>query len=326
MTSELTARQRAQFAQHGVRVVLIDPMNVPDDTVPSIGATNFSGGMAATEHLLKLGHRRIAMIEGRTTPCATPPACTATRPGSAVPGSRPIPASSSGAAFRFEPAYQAALELFALDDPPTAVFAGNDLQAFGVIEAARVQGLRVPEDVSVVGFDDTAAASTSAPPLTTVRQPFAEIGRAALRTLLRLTAGEPLDSHRVELATQLVVRSSTAPPPTTSPSRIHAPPAPPPRGTHHDHTWADPACPRTDRVDALLAEMTLEEKLAQLGSAWAGVERDSGNVAPMQDVFARHTDFERGQKGRPGPPHPPLRHHAGRPGRGARALAALQRE
>lgn len=121
-------------------------------------------------------------------------------------------------AFRFEPAYQAALELFALDDPPTAVFAYNDLQAFGVIEAARVQGLRVPEDISVVGFDDTAAASTSAPPLTTVRQPFAEIGRAALRTLLRLTAGEPLDSHRVELATQLVVRSSTAPPPTPSPS------------------------------------------------------------------------------------------------------------
>jgi len=72
----------------------------------------------------------------------------------------------------------------------------------------------VPQDVSVVGFDDTAAAGTSAPPLTTVRQPFAEIGRAALRTLLRLAAGEPLDSHRVELATQLVVRSSTAPPHT----------------------------------------------------------------------------------------------------------------
>lgn len=65
VTSELTARQRAQFAQHGIPLVLIDPMNVPDDTVPSIGATNFSGGMAATEHLLELGHRRIAMIEGR---------------------------------------------------------------------------------------------------------------------------------------------------------------------------------------------------------------------------------------------------------------------
>ncbi|MDX3128583.1 substrate-binding domain-containing protein [Streptomyces europaeiscabiei] len=76
-----------------------------------------------------------------------------------------------------------------------------------------VHGLRVPGDVSVVGFDDTAAASTSAPPLTTVRQPFAEIGRAALRALLRLVAGEPLDSHRVELATQLIVRASTAPPP-----------------------------------------------------------------------------------------------------------------
>lgn len=96
------------------------------------------------------------------------------------------------------------------------MFAGNDLEAFGVIEAARVHGLRVPDDVSVVGFDDTAAARTSAPALTTVRQPFIEIGRAALRTLLRLAAGEPLDSHRVELATQLVVRDSTAPPSTHS--------------------------------------------------------------------------------------------------------------
>ncbi|WP_330286514.1 LacI family DNA-binding transcriptional regulator [Streptomyces sp. NBC_00576] len=213
VTSELTTRQRAQFAQHGIPVVLIDPMNVPDDSVPSIGATNFSGGMAATEHLLKLGHRRIAMIEGRHDAVCNTARLHGYQAALSGVGITPDPRLIKRGSFRFEPAYQAALELFAMDEPPTAVFTGNDLEAFGVIEAARVQGLRVPDDVSVVGFDDTAAASTSAPPLTTVRQPFAEIGRAALRALLRLIAGEPLDSHRVELATQLVVRASTAPPP-----------------------------------------------------------------------------------------------------------------
>nr|WP_119611973.1 LacI family DNA-binding transcriptional regulator [Streptomyces acidiscabies] len=216
VTSELTARQRAQVAQAEIPLVLIDPMNVPDDSVPSIGASNFSGGMAATEHLLKLGHRRIAMIEGTHDALCNTARLHGYQAALTGAGLTPDPALIKRGDFRFAPAHQAALELFALPDPPTAVFAANDLAAFGVIEAARVHGLRVPQDVSVVGFDDTAAASTSAPPLTTVRQPFAEIGRAALRTLLRLAAGEPLDSHRVELATQLVVRSSTAPPPVRS--------------------------------------------------------------------------------------------------------------
>ncbi|TRO58283.1 LacI family DNA-binding transcriptional regulator [Streptomyces sp. IB201691-2A2] len=216
VTSEVTAQQRAQFAQHDIPLVLIDPMNVPDESVPSIGATNFSGGMAATEHLLKLGHRRIAMIEGRHDAVCNTARLHGYQAALTGAGLNPDPRLIKRGAFRFEPAYQAALELFALDEPPTAVFAGNDLEAFGVIEAARVHGLRVPDDVSVVGFDDTAAARTSAPALTTVRQPFIEIGRAALRTLLRLAAGEPLDSHRVELATQLVVRDSTAPPSTHS--------------------------------------------------------------------------------------------------------------
>jgi len=214
VTSELTSPQRAQFAQAGIPVVLIDPMNVPDDSVPSIGATNFSGGMAATDHLLRLGHRRIAMIEGRHDAVCNAARLHGYQAALTGAGITPDPRLIKQGDFRFEPAHRAALELFALDDPPTAVFTANDLEAFGVIEAARRHGLRVPQDVSVVGFDDTAAAGTSAPPLTTVRQPFAEIGRAALRTLLRLAAGEPLDSHRVELATQLVVRSSTAPPHT----------------------------------------------------------------------------------------------------------------
>ncbi|WSQ13715.1 glycoside hydrolase family 3 C-terminal domain-containing protein [Streptomyces sp. NBC_01231] len=90
--------------------------------------------------------------------------------------------------------------------------------------------------------------------------------------------------------------------------------------------WADPACPRDDRVEALLAEMTLEEKLAQLGSAWPGVERVSGNVAPMQDVFARHTDFTEARKDGLGHLTRPFGTKPVEPREGARQLASLQRE
>lgn len=90
--------------------------------------------------------------------------------------------------------------------------------------------------------------------------------------------------------------------------------------------WADPACPRDDRVEALLAEMTLEEKLAQLGSAWPGVERVSGNVAPMQDVFAHHTDFAQASKDGLGHLTRPFGTKPVEPHEGARHLASLQQE
>ena len=85
--------------------------------------------------------------------------------------------------------------------------------ALGVLEAARARGLRVPDELSVVGFDDTEIARVSSPPLTTVAQPLRKMGAVALRTALRLARGERVDSHHVELATELVVRGSTAPPP-----------------------------------------------------------------------------------------------------------------
>jgi LacI family transcriptional regulator, galactose operon repressor len=85
----------------------------------------------------------------------------------------------------------------------------------GVLEAARTRGLRIPADLSVVGFDDTEVARLASPPLTTVAQPLRKMGAVALRTALRLGAGERVDSHHVELATELVVRDSTAPPPDT---------------------------------------------------------------------------------------------------------------
>jgi LacI family transcriptional regulator len=114
--------------------------------------------------------------------------------------------------FVTETGYEAARALLDAPEPPTAIFAGNDLQALGVYRALYEAGLRTPDDMSVVGFDDLPIAGLLTPALTTVRQPVREMGALATRMLLRLIAGERLESTRVELATSLIVRESSAPP------------------------------------------------------------------------------------------------------------------
>jgi DNA-binding LacI/PurR family transcriptional regulator len=116
-------------------------------------------------------------------------------------------------AFTYEAGVAMGLELLGREAPPSAIFGACDLTALGVLEAARQAGLRVPRDLSVVGFDDTPAALWSAPPLTTVRQNMTGLGRVALRTLVEIAEGREPVSHRIELATSLVLRQSTAPPP-----------------------------------------------------------------------------------------------------------------
>jgi LacI family transcriptional regulator len=112
--------------------------------------------------------------------------------------------------FHYQDGLDGAPRMLSLLRRPTAIFAASDELARGVIEAARSVGLSVPDDLSVVGFDDTEIARIASPPLTTVRQPLQEMGAVALRTALRLVAGEKIDANHVELATELVVRASTA--------------------------------------------------------------------------------------------------------------------
>jgi LacI family transcriptional regulator len=114
--------------------------------------------------------------------------------------------------------HEAARELLRLPDPPSAIFASSDAAAFGVLRAAREAGLSVPADLSVVGFDDVPEAAWVSPPLTTVRQPLREIGRAAVRQLLSLLADRSRPATRVVLETELVVRGSTGPPAGCRPS------------------------------------------------------------------------------------------------------------
>ena len=108
----------------------------------------------------------------------------------------------------------AADQLLSLRDRPTAIFGFNDNVAIGALHAARARGLSVPDDLSVVGFDDTAQAVIVTPNLTSVSQPLAELGRTGVSLLTRLLDGQRVDALRMELSTKLVVRESTAPPPS----------------------------------------------------------------------------------------------------------------
>jgi LacI family transcriptional regulator len=180
--------------------------------VPSVGATNWPGGFTATRHLAGLGHRRIAMIGGPPGRLSARARLDGYRAALEEAGLGFDEALVRHGDFGHDLAHRHALDLLGLADPPTAVFAGSDHQSLGVYRALRERRLAVPEDVSVVGFDDLPFAEWVTPRLTTVRQPLAEMAALATRMVLRLLDGEELETNRVELATNLVVRESTAPP------------------------------------------------------------------------------------------------------------------
>jgi LacI family transcriptional regulator len=212
VTSHLTPHDRAVLTRARLPLVQIDPVDLPAPDLPSVGATNWAGGLAATRHLISLGHRRIGMIGGPEDFLCSRARIDGYRAALDGAGIDDEPALVRNGDFHHRGGYEQALVLLRLPDRPTAIFAGSDEQAMGVIEAARTLSLSVPGDLSVVGFDDLPAARWASPPLTTVRQPLADMGREAGRMLARLIREEPLDNHRLELATSLVVRASTAEP------------------------------------------------------------------------------------------------------------------
>ncbi|WP_433257775.1 LacI family DNA-binding transcriptional regulator [Streptosporangium sp. CA-135522] len=210
VTSELTAEHLAALSRVRLPLVVIDPLNMPPARVTSVGSTNFAGGLAATQHLLSLGHRRIAYIGGPATASCNQARLHGYRAAMEAEDTPVPPGYTRFGHFRYRDGLEDGAAVLDLPKPPTAIFVGCDESALGVMEAARARGLRIPEDLSIVGFDDTQIARMTSPPLTTVRQPLREMGAVALRTALRLAAGEPIDSPHVELATELIVRGSTA--------------------------------------------------------------------------------------------------------------------
>ncbi|WP_432520843.1 LacI family DNA-binding transcriptional regulator [Kineococcus sp. SYSU DK006] len=213
VTGELTAAHVDALAAVRLPLVVIDPLNLPRTEVTSVGSTNFNGGVSATQHLLQLGHRAIAYVGGPPGASCNQARLHGYRAAMESAGLVPREEHVLNEGFHYDVGRRLGARLLALPERPTAVVGGCDAISLGIMEAARVEGLRIPDDLSVTGFDDTDLAAMAAPPLTTIRQPLREMGRVALRTVLRMAGGEALDSHHVELATELVVRGSTAPPP-----------------------------------------------------------------------------------------------------------------
>jgi len=210
VTTSVDAALVAACAQYDVPLVAVDAPNLVDASVVSIGSNHWAGGMDATRHLLELGHRRIGFLGG----------------DAAVPGLRERLAgyreSLAAAGVDFDPelvsetgmatAAAAVPAMLDLADPPTAFFVTNDGDAMSVVRAVHLAGRRVPDDVSVVGYDDTYSFVPSVTHLTTVHTPMHEIGTLAIETVIGMSEGRRPISSRLQLATNLVVRESSIAP------------------------------------------------------------------------------------------------------------------
>ncbi len=209
--SDLTVEHRRQLRTRNIPFVVVDPAGDPPADVPAVGATNWAGGVAATRHLIALGHTKIGVISGPADLMCSRARVAGYQSALAEAGIPIVEEFAAGGAFEQLIGEREGRRLLSLPDRPTAIVAGNDLQALGVYDAAAALGLDVPDDLSVVGFDDVRPALWARPPLTTVRQPLQEMAEEATRMALRLRSGE-IDNARLELATSLVVRHSTAAP------------------------------------------------------------------------------------------------------------------
>jgi LacI family transcriptional regulator len=209
---EESSDELAQLLAQGYRFVVVDPLKPLAADIPSVSAAHASGADQAMQHLLELGHRRIAAITGPNGWLATEERRRGYHAALAAAGIMPDPALELESNFEVLGGRLAANALLDLPDPPTAIFAFNDNLAIGVLQAARARGVQVPGDLSVVGFDDVELATIVTPALTTIRQPLAEMGRTAVNLLMRLLERQRFETLHIELATRLVARQSTAPP------------------------------------------------------------------------------------------------------------------
>lgn len=193
-----------------VPIVAIDPHYGPNQ-IPTIDADSYGGAVAATEHLIGLGHSRIAYIGGRTELDSSRLREAGYRAAMDAAGLRINEAWVTESRYDPDVAEAFALDVLSGENRPTAIFAANDVTAIRVMEAVHSLGLRVPQDVSVVGFDDVPQASLVSPLLTTVRQPLGLMGQAAMQMLLDILGGVERELH-MRMPTELIVRESTAPP------------------------------------------------------------------------------------------------------------------
>ena len=212
MLPEESAEELRMLQRQGFPCVVVDPREAPPEGIACVAAMHATGAKEATEHLLGLGHRRIGAIAGAPGWYATEERLLGFRAALAGAGILLDPELVVYSDWLIPTGMAAADKLLSLPDPPTAIFGFNDNVAIGALHAAHKRGLSVPDDLSVVGFDDTEPALIVTPQLTSIRQPLAEMGRMGVSLLVRLIEGQRVDALRLELATKLVIRDSTAPP------------------------------------------------------------------------------------------------------------------
>jgi LacI family transcriptional regulator len=191
---------------YGAPVVAVDH-NVGSSSLPTVDSDNLSGAVAATEHLLELGHRRIGFLAGRPDLESARLRERGYRMALRRARIKIDPSLIRVGGYQVDTAEEAARQLLDRRDPPTAIFAANDVSALATISVARAFGLVVPDDLSVIGFDNVPESALSEPPLTTIEQPIQQMGFDAAQILLRLVAKEPVPEHTL-LPTKLVVRGS----------------------------------------------------------------------------------------------------------------------
>lgn len=195
--------------RYGAPVVAVDPHTGPS-TFPTVDADSLRGARLATEHLLDLGHRHIALLAGRADLQSAKLREQGYREALDAAGVPFDDALVRVGGYDADLSAAAAKELLTGPRRPTAVFAANDVSAIATMEVALSLGLRIPRDLSVVGFDNIPESALCTPPLTTVNQPIRTMGDRAVDLLIRLIRGEPVEHTHITLATKLVVRGSTA--------------------------------------------------------------------------------------------------------------------
>jgi LacI family transcriptional regulator len=203
--------QLARLRASGFPFVVVDPRTPVTRDIAAVSAAHFAGARSVTAHLTGLGHRRIGVIAGPHNWLAGQARLAGHASALADVGVLPDTALTRAGEPTTGFGHDAAGELLDLPQPPTALIGFNDKTAVGALAAAAQRGLRVPQDLSIAGFDDIDLAQATSPMLTTVRQPLAEMGRMAVSLLIRLLERHRLDALHVELATELIVRGSTGP-------------------------------------------------------------------------------------------------------------------
>ena len=212
VTTPVNADIVAFAEEHDLPLLSIDPATTPPPGLVTLSATNWRGGVQAAEHLINLGHRRIGVVAGPDSSTPTIERLAGFRFACSRAGVDVDDRLVAHGPYLYSSGVVHGSFLLEGADPPTAIFAFNDAIAGGILEAARQHGVRVPQDLSVIGFDDTSIASLCSPQVTVIRQPLQEIGAEAVRTVMSaLKEGRDLGSP-VELQTTLVVRGSTASP------------------------------------------------------------------------------------------------------------------